>query len=539
MWLDVFVTYVLGSYPRNGEPLSCYNNNTRKLTRRSFLCTTATAAATASGGEHRPNVLVIMCDQLNPRVLSAYGGPVETPNIERIARRGVVFHGATCTTPFCSPSRASLVTGLYPHTHGIRYNVNRKDYPAIGGPATEEGIRKEDLTTERILFESGYSTHQFGKWHLAGDALPCYTDQYGEHHEYAREMAAIFVKVRKMPREQWMNWYGWALPVTPDQAYRKSFELDPLPERRHLEFIEKAGKLELPPEKTFEARIADKAIEWLRDAAVRPFMITCSFNLPHDPNVIPSPYYEMYRPEKIKLPANFATREARFEQDWSRQIVGTKTETRIRELLRIYYGSVRLVDDQVGRVLDALEATGRAADTIIVFTADHGDMAGAHGMFWKSTSAFYDDVATIPFIVSYPRRFGPGRSDACASLVDICPTLLELTGHPVPAGVEGRSLVPALTGKGSSQDRAYNFCERVRANKGRTRTVAPGTPGSFMVRGQGWKYIRYADRSEYLYDLRRDPGETRNLAEARLHQPRKRELIQQLEGWLHATGFPL
>ena len=188
----------------------------------------------------------------------------------------------------------------------------------------------------------------------------------------------------------------------------------------------------------------------------------------------------------------------------------------------------------------ALEQSGRLDRTVIVFTADHGDMVGGHGMAWKSNGSFYDEIVLVPLVVRYPPMFSPQKSSLAVDLTDLMPTLLEIAGRPIPDQAQGQSLVPYLTGRRDpSEARPYSFCERVRANRENTRDVRPGTPASLMVRGQGWKYIRYADGGEYLYDLRRDPGETRNLAEARLHQPRKRELIQQLEGWLHATGFPL
>ena len=165
---------------------------------------------------------------------------------------------------------------------------------------------------------------------------------------------------------------------------------------------------------------------------------------------------------------------------------------------------MRLLDDQVGRVLDALDRTGRADDTIIVFTADHGDMAGSHGMVWKSTQAFYDGIARIPLIVSYPRKMKPGRSARPSSQVDLMPTLLELAGHPAPPAAQGHSLL-------SRKEPEYVFSERVAANPRHTRTIAPGAPSDRMIRGQGWKYIRYRNGEEFLYHLAKDPGETRNL----------------------------
>ena len=268
-------------------------------------------------------------------------------------------------------------------------------------------------------------------------------------------------------------------------------------------------------------------------------MLTCSFQDPHDPNVVPSPYYEAFVPTEIALPANFGRPEARFANDWARRIVADLGEVGLRELLRIYYGSIRLIDDQVGRVLDALERTGRYEDTIVVFTSDHGDMAGGHGMFWKSTTNFYDEIVRIPLIISYPRRIKPGQNHMAASLVDIMPTLLDLAGRPIPENIDGHSLAPyLLRERDPASAPPYRFCERVNPNAELTRRVAPGTPGSFMIRGKGWKYIKYPDGEEFLYHLAEDPGETKNLAAQPSYSDQKNVLRRELEAWLVKTRYP-
>lgn len=210
-------------------------------------------------------------------------------------------------------------------------------------------------------------------------------------------------------------------------------------------------------------------------------------NAPHDPNVVPSPYYEMFSPETIELPSTFGHCETRFDNDMSRTLVTTIGVTALRELLRIYYASVRLVDDQVGRVLDALDHTGRTEDTIVVFTTDHGEMAGGHGMFWKSTEAFYENVVRVPLIISYPRRIKPAINSMSVSSADLMPTLMELTGTKCPNNVEGHSLAPGLLGaQARAPKRQYGFCERITHNKERTRQFLPEQRGSFMIRGEGW-----------------------------------------------------
>ena len=282
--------------------------------------------------------------------------------------------------------------------------------------------------------------------------------------------------------------------------------------------------------------MASRTVERLRKLDERAFSITCSLMWPHDPNVIPAPYYERTDPAKIEIPANHAVREARFEKDVSRQMMARETDTRMREFLRVYYGTVQMIDEQVGRVLDALEQSGRAANTIVIFTAGHGDMAGGHGMGWKSTSAFYDEIVRIPMIVSWPGHIQPGKTDAATSLADLAPTILELAGERAPASMQGSSLAPALLGRSSAARYVYGFSERVRANPRRTRSGAATAPAERMIRGDGWKYIVYADGEEFLYHQAEDPGETRNLAGERQAQARKRDPARELQSWVARTS---
>lgn len=491
--------------------------------------------------ENRPNVLIVMCDQLNAGVLSCYGGPVLTPHIDRIAAEGVCFDQAVCPTPFCSPTRVSIITGLYPHTHGIVTNIGRRDYPAMKSPATQEGIQRRDVTTEQLLFAAGYTTHHYGKWHLMDEDLPYYTDMYGEHHEYAAEMSDVFAATRERDPATWMDWYGWILPVeqSPQFLHAVAQLNDRWSGRGYAPFITRMGRLTLPLAQNFDVRVADKTVERIGNAAGKPFMITCSFNAPHDPNVVPSPYYEAVDPRTIALAANQHIRERRFESQWSRQVVADLGEPGLREFLRVYYAMVQMIDGQVGKLLDALQLANQLDNTVIVFTADHGDMAGGHGMVWKSTDAFYDEVTRVPLLIRYPSKVKPHRSDLAVDLTDLMPTLLEFAGQPIPGHVQGQSLAPYLTGRASPQTaREYAFCERVAAHPEQLRRVLPGTRGSFMVRGQGWKYICYHNGDEYLYDLTTDPGETKNLAEDTAYLARKQIMIDALEAWQRRTAWP-
>ncbi len=160
-------------------------------------------------------------------------------------------------------------------------------------------------------------------------------------------------------------------------------------------------------------------------------------------------------------------------------------------------------------------------------------------MVWKSTSAFYDEIVRVPLLIRYPPQLKPQRCDLAVDLTDLMPTLLELTGQRVPGAVQGQSLLPYLTGRAAlAKARPYAFCERVSPNPQHVRRLGPATRGSFAVRGQGWKYIRYPDGQESLYDLTADPEETRNRANDPECASRKHEMAEALGTWLKRTGWP-
>lgn len=503
-----------------------------------FLVSLFLLSAIKTYASDPPNILIIMADQLTPRVLSCYGGPVHTPNLDKLANEGVLFTNAVCTFPVCSPSRASLITGQYPHKHGIFHNCMKIDYPMVPSPATEECLNNNDITTEKILHGVGYSTHQYGKFHLTQDELSYFPDQYGEHLHYAIEMKSFFDSVQFTPRESWMNWYDWALPVSQTTEFLdaiSSVKTD-WENRTNGDFVLKMGRLRMPLEDNYDYRTASKTIAAIEQGSGAPFMITCSFNTPHDPNVTPSPYYEMFNPENIMLPENYDAIDAYFSKNWSTEIANGMGEQGVREFLRTYYGNVKLIDDQVGRILQALEKKGISDQTIIVFTADHGDMTGSHGMVWKSTSAFYNEVVKVPLIIRFPQQIKPDRFSVPVSLVDIMPTLLDFTGQSTPSSCQGSSLFNLITGKEKEKHRyPYAFCERVSANPGRVRQMRDNWTGSFMIMSETAKYIEHADGKCFFYDLKKDPGESRNEYDNPKYSKKIKALKLEMEKWIERT----
>jgi arylsulfatase A-like enzyme len=489
----------------------------------------------------KPNIVIFICDQLNPDALSCYKGPVATPNIDKLADNGLIFNNAVCPYPVCSPSRASLVLGTYPHDHGIVHNCNA-GYPEIRNPhsETEEGITNADLTIDRILYEAGYNTMQYGKWHLKGEDLGYFKEGYDEHSDYKSEMAEFFNATRNLPEKEWMNWYGWILPVDQTEEFQAAVN-KASPEflqHQYSDFITKTGRLRIPLESNFDVRVADKVIEAIEGSDNKPFILTCSFNYPHDPNVVPDPYYSMFNPDSIQLPVNYHDIDPYFYDTWSNRMVNELEETGVREFLRNYYASIKLIDDQVGRVLHALKSKGLFDNTIIIFTADHGDMMGSHRMIWKSNHSFYDEVVRIPMIIYYPEHIKPGTPDFPINLTDIPTTLLGLTGHTIPEQMTGNNLTPFILGeKHLGEAPKYVLSSRIAAHPEHKRTMEAGRPGNFMIRGNGWKYIRYHDGHEYLYDLKNDPSEISNLANDIKYQGKKKEMGQELTKLLKDTNY--
>ena len=227
--------------------------------------------------------------------------------------------------PVCSPSRASIVTGLYPHGHGIIHNVDAARLPdgvRAAHAGRNQGCRCHHR--EASCIAAGYATHFYGKWHLLDEDLPYYPDMYTEHGAYARGNGGGRLRrsARTIATLDGLVRLGVAGAVEP--RYRKAVtaakSVWPEPAPTWISSA-KMGRLKLPLEKNFDVRVADTAIERIGALGDQPFMITCSFNAPHDPNVVPSPYYEMFDPAQIELPANRTCANRGFEKSWSRQMV--------------------------------------------------------------------------------------------------------------------------------------------------------------------------------------------------------------------------
>lgn len=501
-----------------------------RITRREFIraaggfvsaATIAPALLSRAGADEvrKPNILFLMTDQHHHGVLGCAGDPlVKTPNLDKLARDGVRFTNAVCATPFCSPTRASLITGLWPHTHGIQKNVQGKGV----------GLTDSAVFTEQILFDKGCRTAQMGKWHL-GDtaALRCYK---ALGHDYYPETHKQYLK--GIPEDKWDKPRDGDVVIgdvcyTPAMAeFCEKWTRETARSPQNLSTI---GRSLIPPEYQYESWLADKCIDLIKKYRDDSFMITWSVSPPHAPWVVPDPYYSMYDPARIPMSPSHGDKPAAayIDSEPSRFAAGLG-EKGLRERLRCYYGQVTFMDALVGRILDALKAQGLDNDTLVIYTSDHGDMQTSHGMTDKSIVAFYEEILRVPLIARYPRTIKPGKVlNAHANSVDLMPTFLDFAGQSIPKGIHGVSLKPLLEGKAADDDRP-GFCERGQS--------IPGT--SRMIRTHDWKYCVYGANRRELFDLTNDPYERHDLSADGSRKPIIEELHKRLRQQMEKTNDP-
>lgn len=455
--------------------------------------------AALSGAAHadpRPNIVFILIDDLRWDDLGCTGHPfVKTPHIDRIAAGGMMFANAFCTTPLCSPSRASILTGLYAHRHGIIDNTDRS-------PASHQLV-----TFPRLLHEAGYETAFIGKWHMGVDDSPrpgwdhwvsvkgqgAYfdpelnidgrrTQQSGYVTDIFNQHAIDFLK--RPPRRPWLLYLSHKA-VHPNLQQRADGTItDPL-----------AGKFEP----------AERHRELYAGAAV-----------PRRPNTRDTLEGKpaLQRPVEGLPPLGLST--------------GTDDET-VRNRLRMLMS----VEEGVGRIRELLERQNLLDDTIVVFTSDHGYFYGEHGLSVERRLA-YEETIRVPLLLQYPRRIKAGTtSEALVLLVDLAPTLLEMAGVPLPGECHGRSLMPILSGRQASLRQSLlieHFSDNVFA---RARQM-----GYQAVRTERWKLIRYRELPgmDELYDLAADPFELHNRISDAAAQPQVAHLQAELERLLEETG---
>ncbi|RDI72053.1 sulfatase-like hydrolase/transferase [Halopelagius longus] len=462
----------------------------------------------------RPNVLFLFTDQERADLVAPDGLPVETPNIDRLRESGTWFDRAYTPTSICTSARASVLTGLYPHAHGMLNNSHEAD-----------AIRKdlpEDLPTfGELLADAGYENGYVGKWHVGQSRGP---ESFGfeyfggsdDHHDNLDDRY---------------------------RRYRESFDVDDeeITDRVYAEFggeeMLVSGTTSLPPEATrtyFLADLTVDAIERRAEGDDAPFFHRTDFLGPHHPYVIPEPYASMYDPDDIDpWPTYAETFDGKPRvHDQYRRYRGVEEfdwET-WAELVAKYFGFVTFIDDQVGRILDALSEAGLDEETIVVHAADHGDFTGSHRQFNKGP-LMYEQTYRVPLIVRDPTEETVPESDAFVGLHDLMPTFLEWADADVPDGIHARSLGPLLSGDrpAARPDSAY----------AQYHGDEFGLYSQRMVRTDRYKFVYNGPDTNELYDLREDPNELRNLVEHPHYADVRREMQDRLVERMEEVDDPL
>jgi arylsulfatase A-like enzyme len=430
------------------------------------------AVVPASEPVERYNVLLLMTDEHNPRILGCYGdGLVKTPTLDSLAARGVRFTAAYCQNPICVPSRVSVVSGRMPcHLHTFGNTANQK----------YEGI----TTLADVFVNAGYKAAWFGKTHWGN---PRFVDTPDENRSKKAGKHAENENLGRLPQQSQVS--KW------------------------------------PAEENPEHLIANEALDFLTKNHRGNFFLGVSFLKPHFPFTIQQKYYDLYC-GKVSPPRDAAKLIAELPAVSKRERENYKHAEATREdILRtkaIYYGMVTFVDEEFGRILKKLDELGLRDKTIILYTADHGEMLGDRGIWYKNS--FYDGSASIPFIWSFPKALPQGKVvNTPAMNMDILPTLCDLCKLPKPAGLEGSSLLPVMLGTDNERQR-YALSENYRG----------GFAGR-MIRTDRWKYFFYTNGDEYLYDMQADPGEEQNLVKNPAYRKTADELKQKASaGWIAA-----
>jgi len=446
----------------------------------------------------RPNVLFILCDDLRWNALSCAGHPaIKTPNIDRLAKEGVRFANTFCTTSLCSPSRASILTGLYAHRHGVRDNFTELPTKLAHWPMR--------------LRESGYETAYLGKWHM------------GEDNDTPRAGFDYFATHKGQGKYFDTEWN-----------------------------LNGAGAKVIPG--YYTTVVTDMALDWLRrDHGGKPWSLCIGHKAPHSFYTPEEKYAHTFDSVRVPYPESafqLADKPEWIRQrlrtwhgiygplfDWRKQFPDERPEAvkDFENMVHGYWGTILSVDDSVGRLLAFLEETKQLEKTVIVFMGDNGLLEGEHGMVDKRTA--HEPSIRIPLIVRYPGLARGKVVEPQALTLDLAPSLLELCAAPPLENIQGRSWVK-LVREGDPAWRPAWFYEY------NYEKQFPYTPNVRALRTDRWKYIHYppGDGSPdkhlaELYDLRADPGELRNLAADPGFAKTRTDLAAQLASLLLAEGL--
>jgi choline-sulfatase len=467
----------------------------------------------------KKNLLFIWTDQQRFDTLANYGNSrVQAPNLNAVAGQSIQFEQAYVTQPVCTPSRSSMMTGLWPHQTGCTSNN-------IALPQTSRCL-------PQLLGDSDYRTGYIGKWHLGDEAFAQHgfdewvstEDMYESHFSAGRD--------RSTKTDYWHYLHDRGYQPDKGQYYSRQFACG------------------VPIEDGKPAFQARKAKDFLTRHRHDPFVLHVSYLEPHTPYI--SPLHELYKPEEMRLDDSYAQedmdgvpRRYRLRRAFFEQAHGYLSDLDRKDITTQYWGNISVVDRSIGQILTHLEQLGLADDTIVVFTSDHGDQMSAHGMWFKEV--MYQESLRVPYLIRVPGARGGRRISSPVSHIDLVPTLLELMGASIPAALSGESLAPLIRDEVSRPRQPFVFAEwspdRSRQSidymAARTHPEwAPYTEESsrLALSPDGWKLCLSDIDHCQLYNLRDDPHEQHNLYSSGSHRDVVARLTREIERWRDRTN---
>lgn len=468
------------------------------------------------------NIFMILCDELRADTLGFMGNEtIKTPCLDEFSKDAIVFENAYCNTPMCVPSRNSISTGRYAHSHGALDNMLS---PLDG-----------EISFMSLLQEKGYKTTNHGKWHCNISPLEY---GYDEHYNAGKDLIAP---------EKYVTCFG----ITHKET-RKTTE-----HKRNQGEIPLiiSGKRPVHMDDTLDSVVTDRFINDLKVTGEQSVFARLSIMDPHTPYIPSEPFASMYDPFTIEMPTSIKENldNKPILHSYFRQVRGFETlnEMDFRKSKASYYGLVSHVDQRVGKVVTELKDRNLYDDSLIIFIADHGSMMGEHG-FIEKWGYMYDEVMKVPLMIKLPEnKFGGKRLESFVESVDIMPTILELLDMDIPEQVQGKSLVPYITGDSDSHKNqvfGQYYCGSIQ------------NESALMVRDETWKLTSYPEGNELegyipndhplkyselfdkeyphgeLYNIKEDPKELNNLFDVPEYKTVKNEYMSKIKEWMDNQG---